>query len=46
LRRLGEHRVPKLLGIAVNIPGAERVHPAAAVAARRDVVEVADDLVA
>ena len=46
LPRLGEHRVPELLGVAVDVVDAEGVDPAAAVAARLDVLEVAEDLVA
>src|SRR5271170_5618711 len=46
LPRLGEHRVPKLLGVTVNVPDAVSVHPAAAVAAGFDVLEVTDDFIA
>src|ERR1019366_2831524 len=44
LPRLGEYRVGNLLGVAIEIAEAVSVHPAAAVAAWRDVLEVADDL--
>jgi len=46
LRRLGQHRVPKLLGVTVCIANVKGVYPSAAIAAGRNVIEVANDLVA
>ncbi len=46
LGRLGEHRVPQLLGIAVDIAHVVGVDPAAAIRAGADIVEISDDLVA
>ena len=46
LRRPGQHRVPQLLGVAIDVAVVVDVDPAAAVAPRGDVVEVADDHVA
>ena len=45
-RGLGKERVPELLGVPIEVADAERVDPAAAVAAGCDVLEIAEDLVA
>jgi len=46
LARLGEQRVPQLLSITIDIRDAVGIDPATAIAARADVVEIADDTVA
>ena len=46
LRRFRKYRVPELLDISIDVEHAERINPAAAVSARGDVFEVAENLIA